>query len=148
MSEEGMGGREKGGKREGGRGRECMCMRERCNVHVHVLYSILSIQHWFLDGEVICFRDPGHIVLGLIAIFILLLLVLLIPVVFVFTIVGKSPKLRVIIINFLFLFPYCLFSRPPPLFSFLPRPSLSVLSVLPFSLFLSLFALSHLHCNS
>ena len=56
------------------------------------------MQRWFLEGEVTCFRDPGHIALGLIAILVLVVLILLIPTVFVFSIIGQSPRLRVLYI--------------------------------------------------
>ena len=86
----------------------CECVNRSVCVVSICTPQFLPFQHWFLEGEVICFRDPGHIVLGLIAIFVLFLLVLLIPVVFIFTIVGTSPKLRVITIQ-----PPSLHNSPP-----------------------------------
>jgi len=49
---------------------------------------------WFLDGGVECFRDPGHIALGLVAIAVLIPLTLLVPAVAIFTLVGRSQKLQ------------------------------------------------------
>jgi hypothetical protein len=49
---------------------------------------------WFLDGEVVCFREGGHIALGLIAILLLPLLCLLPPALFIFTIFTRSPQMK------------------------------------------------------
>ena len=42
-----------------------------------------------------CFRDPGHIALGLIAVVVLILLALIIPAVAIFTLVGRTQKVQV-----------------------------------------------------
>lgn len=57
--------------------------------------SISLFQHWFYDGEVICFQDAGHIVLSTVAIIVLFILVLLSPTLFIFTIIANSTKMKV-----------------------------------------------------
>ena len=52
-------------------------------------------QRWYLDGEVECFREGGHIALGLVAILLLSLLSLLPLVIFVFTLFARSPRIQV-----------------------------------------------------
>lgn len=42
-----------------------------------------------------CFRDPGHIALGLLAVVVIVLLALLIPTMAIFTLVGKTEKVQV-----------------------------------------------------
>ena len=42
-----------------------------------------------------CFRDPGHIALGLIAVAVLILLALIIPAMAIFTLVGRTQKVQV-----------------------------------------------------
>lgn len=59
------------------------------------MFSHIHSQHWYLDGTVKCFQDPGHTVLGVIAVFVLVALLLLVPVVFVFTVVASSKKVQV-----------------------------------------------------
>ncbi len=54
----------------------------------------LPTQHWQYDGEVICFKDPAHIALGLLAILVLAILVLLSPALFLFTNIANSRKLK------------------------------------------------------
>ena len=56
---------------------------------------IFCLQRWFLDGRVECFRDPGHIALGLLAVVVIVLLALLIPTMAIFTLVGKIEKIQV-----------------------------------------------------
>jgi hypothetical protein len=55
----------------------------------------LVSQHWFYDGEVVCFKDPGHIFLSILAIIILTILVLLSPALFIFTLVANSRMVKV-----------------------------------------------------
>ena len=42
-----------------------------------------------------CFRDAGHIALGLIAVVVLILLALVIPAMAIFTLVGRTQKVQV-----------------------------------------------------
>ena len=42
-----------------------------------------------------CFRDAGHIALGLIAVVVLILLALIIPAMAIFTLVGRTQKVQV-----------------------------------------------------
>ena len=42
-----------------------------------------------------CFRDPGHIALGLVAVVVLVLLALIIPAMAIFTLVGRTQKVQV-----------------------------------------------------
>ena len=66
------------------------------SIFYHVLPPCLySCQRWFLDGEVVCFRDGGHIALGLIAILIIPVLSLLPLAIFLFTVYAHSPKIQV-----------------------------------------------------
>ncbi len=53
------------------------------------------LQRWFLDGQVTCFHDSLHIVLGILAILGVILLSLMIPALCIFTLVGKSSRLKV-----------------------------------------------------
>ena len=55
---------------------------------------IFCLQRWFLDGRVECFRDPGHIALGLLAVVVIVLLALLIPTMAIFTLIGKPEHIN------------------------------------------------------
>ena len=62
---------------------------------VFYLICPFSPQHWFLDGEVICFGDAGHIFLGLIAAFVVAPLSFALPALFLLTCVGHSNVVQV-----------------------------------------------------
>lgn len=52
-------------------------------------------QHWQYDGNVICFKDPVHVMLSILAIIILTVLVLLSPALFIFTNMANFRKSKV-----------------------------------------------------
>ena len=55
-------------------------------------------QHWFYDGEVVCFKDARHVILSIISILVLFVLVILIPALFIFVILANTKKFKVILI--------------------------------------------------
>lgn len=70
------------------------CVLHLVPLLLYVILNFFSLQHWFYDGEVICFQDPGHIALSIVAIIVLALLVLLSPALLIFTTVVNSNRVR------------------------------------------------------